>query len=200
MKMKNGIRFALVVPQGTALAIVVGVVACGGNVQTEKTNATGDASGGRDASGGTETAHSGAQNSSAASPGTSTSNPVSSSSPALSSSTALFSSSTTLTTGATSTDAGVDAGHAFIDAGGTPCEIYNNTCVMCSDGDWHCGSMTLEPCPTGTEAGSSCAPPNEPTTAAGCLMCNPDGSAVQFKCGDQTWQPPPLPIPMTCTK
>jgi hypothetical protein len=97
-------------------------------------------------------------------------------------------------------DAGVDAGHAFIDAGGKLCEVYNNTCVMCADGDWHCGGEELEPCPAGTIAGSSCAPPNEPTTSAGCLVCNSNGSAVQFKCGDQVWQAPPLPAPMTCAE
>src|SRR5580658_6241740 len=53
-----------------------------------------------------------------------------------------------------------------------------NTCVLCSDSKWHCGSAasaeseggpSFEPCPSGS---STC------TTGKSCITCNGDGTGL----------------------
>jgi hypothetical protein len=56
-------------------------------------------------------------------------------------------------------------------------ESGNVECVLCSDGNWHCGLDVLPPCPTDIRQGSSCSTPDK-----SCFACNAGGNGDEYTC------------------
>lgn len=64
------------------------------------------------------------------------------------------------------------------EAGSPECILASGACVLCNDGNWHCGDDTLPQC--------SYAPPREPCPSPGdyfaCFTCENGGTGVEWNC------------------
>jgi len=94
----------------------------------------------------------------------------------------------TLGAGGTS-GAAIDSGLPEVDS--AACSMPDGPCVLCADDNWHCNDLTLPSCPSGIQAGNSCA--GFPSFA--CLACEGDGSAEEYQCRG-VWK---SYLPQTCS-
>lgn len=63
------------------------------------------------------------------------------------------------------------------EAGSSECNLASGVCVLCNDGDWHCGSDTLPQCAYAPPR-SSCPSPNDDIR---CFACA-GGSGAEWVC------------------
>ena len=66
------------------------------------------------------------------------------------------------------------------------CVMGGGTCVVCSDGNWHCGGTSFPQCDSTPQVGSACG------AGASCVICATDGLATEFACVNRSRGPGPL--------